>query len=318
MTKRDLAQLSTATANAGPTWARKGVTEGTSAEHVRWLRRLGAAAQSGVEPPDWPAVDFIIRTVHRRKRDRGWRWSTTAKALESIAGAMSALPLYVPRIPHPVALQESPVWRRACKYAQVKTAGEIPKQAQAATRAQILEVCRGAPKKIAALIALAWITTGRPGCISQLRAEDLTRTENGLAVTFRRGKTVKLRKRPYTVTTAPGEFAPFLEALANETGFLFPCETLQLRRELLKEMTESLRLVDPQLESRSIRRGALQHMATRGVPATVLMSFSGHGSVSMLKVYLGHGVLLEDEAGKQRLAAQHHLAEGAIRLEDSL
>jgi hypothetical protein len=140
-----------------------------------------------------------------------------------------------------VALQESPVWRRACKYAQVKTAGEIPKQAQAATRAQILEVCRGAPKKTAALIALVWITTGRPGCISQLRAEDLTRTENGLAVTFRRGKTVKLRKRPYTVTTAPGEFAPFLEALANETGFLFPCETLQLRKELLKEMTEALR-----------------------------------------------------------------------------
>jgi hypothetical protein len=100
---------------------------------------------------------------------------------ESNAGAMSALPLYVPRIPHPVALQESPVWRRARKYAQVKTAGEIPKQAQAATRAQILEVCRGAPKKIAAFIALACITTGRPGCISQLPAEDVTRTENGLS-----------------------------------------------------------------------------------------------------------------------------------------
>jgi hypothetical protein len=51
--------------------------------------------------------------------------------------------------------------------------------------------------------------------------------------------------------------------------------------------------------------------------ATVLMSFSGHGTVAMLKTYLGVGILLEDEAKQQRAAAQRALAEGAIRSEVS-
>jgi hypothetical protein len=99
--------------------------------------------------------------------------------------------------------------------------------------------------------------------------------------------------------------------------FLFTCETPEDRKRLLKDLVGALRLVNPTFESRSIRRGALQHMARTGTPASVLMSFSGHGTVAMLKTCLGFGTLLEDEAKQQRAAAQRALAEGAIRSEVS-
>ena len=148
--------------------------------------------------------------------------------------------------------------------------------------------------------------------------QDFVQSESGLAITFRRGKTVKMRKKPYTVTTRPGAFEKYLDLSGPPNEFLFYSESPKQRRELLKEMVRALKVENPDLESKSIRRGSLQHMAKNGVPANVLMTFSGHGSVDMLKVYLGFGVLLEDEAKRQRAAAQHLLAEGATLLEDSL
>jgi hypothetical protein len=231
---------------------------------------------------------------------------------------MNALPIYVPSIPTPISLRDAPQWVQMCRYARIKSVAEVPKQATPISRDEVLKVCEGAPPAVAQLLALAWITTGRPGCVSQLRHEDITRTDEGLAVTFRRGKTAKLRMKPYTVTTIPGAFNQFLNLEPGQPRrFLFPCDSPEDRKKLLKDLVGALRLVNPTFESRSIRRGALQHMARAGAPATVLMSFSGHGTVAMLKTYLGFGTLLEDEAKQQRAAAQRALAEGAIRSEVS-
>ena len=314
--KRDLTILSTATANAGPPWSRHGITAETRAQHVRWLRFIGDAARHrGPEPPDWPAADFVVRTVHRRRKDRGWTWSTTSTHMGSIAGAFKDIAMYVPRIQYRIHLKDSPAWTQAARHAQLRSVARPPEQAKPITRDQVIRVCESAPPPIACLVALAWITTARPGCVSQLKFQDIVRTSEGLAITFRRGKAVLLRKKPYTVTTVPGAFEKYLTLDGPPNHFLFHFPDPAGRKRFLDEMTATLRQTDPELESKSIRRGALQHMARRGVPADVLMTFSGHGSVAMLKVYLGHGVLLEDEAKRQRAAAQRSLAEGAIRSE---
>ena len=116
----------------------------------------------------------------------------------------------------------------------------------------------------------------------------------------------------------PGVFEKYLDLEGTPNHFLNHFETPRDRKEFLTDMVATLRLTDRDLESKSIRRGALQHMARHGASAPTLMSFSGHGSVEMLKVYLGFGVLLEDEAARQRQAAQTALTDGAIRSEDSL
>ena len=320
--KRDLKKLANASANAGPAWSRMGIIPATRAEHVRWLRRIGATATQDTEfPANWPAVDFILRMVQKRATERKWRWSTTAKNLEAIAGAFSAIPSYLPKLPQPVALRESPQWVHSCRHAQTKAAGEVPTQARPITKSEALEVCRRSNRRTAGLVALSWVTTGRPGCVSQLKQQDVQRTGTTIAVTFRRGKRVRLTKRPYTVTTVLGEFAEFIEPVLDEdrgSEFLFPCGSAQDRQTMLREMVAGMKEVCPDLESRSIRRGALQRMARAGVPASVLLTFSGHGTVQMLKTYLGFGTLLEDEAAPQRAAALRALTDQhVIRFEDS-
>jgi hypothetical protein len=60
----------------------------------------------------------------------------------------------------------------------------------------------------------------------------------------------------------------------------------------MTEMLRALRVANPSLNLRAMRRGALQTMALGGTPAEVLMSYSGHTNVATLKRYLDWGRLL--------------------------
>ena len=53
-----------------------------------------------------------------------------------------------------------------------------------------------------------------------------------------------------------------------------------------EHLKDALRVINPDLEQRSIRRGALQAMAENGVSEEMLMRFSGHTQVTTLRRYL--------------------------------
>jgi hypothetical protein len=106
----------------------------------------------------------------------------------------------------------------------------VPQQAVPAKKAQVLAACLAAPERQAALLAMAWVTTGRPRCVSQLKLEDVQLQADGkMSVVFRRGKTVRLRQQPYAVHTVTGDFdrfiRPLVAAAEDPTKFLWYCDT---------------------------------------------------------------------------------------------
>jgi hypothetical protein len=71
-----------------------------------------------------------------------------------------------------------------------------------------------------------------------------------------------------------------------------------------KQVAAALKQVDVELEQRSIRRGALQHMATDGTTTEdVLMMFSGHKRVETLRRYLDWGKKHALREGRGKAAA---------------
>jgi hypothetical protein len=67
-----------------------------------------------------------------------------------------------------------------------------------------------------------------------------------------------------------------------------------------QRMRLALRSANPELNTRAIRRGALQTMAMNGVPTKTLMTFSGHTNEETLKRYLNYG----KDLGTERVGGQ--------------
>jgi integrase len=133
---------------------------------------------------------------------------------------------------------------------------------------------------------LSWFTAARCGCVLQLHAVDVELTDTGLSVRFRRGKSVRVRG-PYTVHTPrlPEQLANKIRSWLEERAgrSLFP-STKGVGIKL------ALRRAHPELEQRSLRRGALQTLACApGMTDALLMEFSGHTQVTTLRRYLNWG-----------------------------
>jgi len=203
-------------------------------------------------------------------------------------GTLALLTLYSRHLPV-ISLKECVVWTAALKAAGRKAKQEKAKQAKPATWADVeraIEMEKDNHVKFA--ILTAWLTCARVGCILQLRKEDVTETEKGLAVQFRRGKSVLARGMAYTVHTCrvPEMYrAKFQVFLSTKKGYLFP-------RVKGHKVKIALRRADPLLEKRSLRRGSLQLLArVGGLTLEQMLLFSGHTNVQMLNRYLNFGML---------------------------
>lgn len=249
----------------------------TMAQHVRYVERVLEVINEKE-----PLAVAIINAVEFLKHKHNWRNSTTLKAQASIQGALKVLPIYRAYAPV-IKLAEVPEWSLSMRARQISCREEIPVQPQAAVEEQVMKaIASTSDDAAAAALLLGWLTASRLGCILQLHTEDVVVTEAKLAVTFRRGKGVRA-SGPYTVHTAPipQQLLPrFLRHLESRDRVLFP------RRLTGATLKEALRTVDTALEQRSIRRGALQAMARKGVSEELLMRFSGHKRVETLRRYL--------------------------------
>jgi len=215
-----------------------------------------------------------------------------AKHLATMQGALKDLPVY--RNATAVLLNEDAEWRLACAGAQKMARQETARTPQAASFEQILKVLRKTTSlPMRALIMTAWATAGRVGDCTKLKKSDIVVTPKVLQVTWRRGKTVGSRG-PYTVSVAPP--AEWLTTISKwcETrhDWVFPRECTTAA------VLVALRTTEPELECRSIRRGALQALAAAGVDDATMMLISGHTVKATLLRYLewGKGGLLRNES----------------------
>lgn len=263
-----------------PHLARLGVAKSTAQAHKRCLRQL---AKMPEVLRDLPLGKALVEWHSRLRAERKWQWTTTVTRMATLHGALRLLPLYT-AAPYSILLKQDPTWVMAMRAAGQKARQQTPNQPKAATSEQVRRAAELCPQlAVRNALLLAWVTAGRGGDVLLLRPENVTVQGEVLAVNFCRGKTAKVRG-PYTVHTTlpPQGFLEYLEA-AKGQQWLFP----QVKGAHLKE---ALRLVDPSLEQRSLRRGAIQALAASGLTDEELLHYSGHSSVQMLRRYLNYGL----------------------------
>lgn len=233
--------------------------------------------------------DALASWFWNLRRERKWRWTTTARNMAALQGALKLLPTYRCGT-KPVCLSQDATWSQAMDAARKKAQEEQPAQAKCAAYEDIrkaLAMEMSLPVRVALIIS--WIVCGRIGDVLQLMCSDLNVNLRGtagpeLTLTFRRGKTIQVRGAFTVHTSIPVEWArTILRWKEQRRTWLFP-------RELgTSAILLALRRVDSKLECRSIRRGAIQTMAAAGVSEETMMYFSGHTSVKTLRRYLNWG-----------------------------
>jgi hypothetical protein len=149
-----------------------------------------------------------------------------------------------------------------------------------------------------AALEVMWVSAGRGDDIRHLMTEEVEPRKDGTRIRFIIGKTANAQ--PYTVSTAALslEARGYITARQEEMRgkkrtWLFPGLEVE-------HLLKAVRRVDPALGTRSVRRGALQRLASTGLTDEELMAYSQHKCVQTLRRYLDFGW----ESGEGRARAR--------------
>jgi hypothetical protein len=148
------------------------------------------------------------------------------------------------------------------------------------------------------MFVLWWVTAARQGDALQLLWTNVRQQGRNLSVKYVTGKGVNLRGTPYTVHTVLPEGWQLNRTMTQEV--IPPA----MRQQTQSDFKRTLTMLDPELEVRSIRRGALQTLAAVQTPEQVLLQFSGHTNVQMLRRYLDWGMQLAVAQSQGAVAAE--------------
>jgi hypothetical protein len=147
---------------------------------------------------------------------------------------------------------------------------------------------------VKAALEIAWVTAARGGDLRALQTGNVEVSEKDTKVRFRAGKTASAQAYTIMTTLVSNETKSYIRE-RNKRGlaqWIFP----QVSGEDLKL---ALRRANPLLEQRSIRRGALQHLAVEGkLTDEQLLHYSQHRSIQTLKRYLAFGWLSGEQEGR--------------------
>lgn len=271
----------------------------TRACHRRLLRLLASL------PPPYRLMQIstaIVAYLSNEAQRRRWRHSTLLKYLCSTQGALGALPVYR-RGSIPIPLGTCPIWRQSIRAAAAKARVELPRHPPRATRIHVVSALATTTSlPVRAAIAISWAVAGRVGDVLRLFRKDVQLEGSRLTVTYRHHKTLH-SKGPYSVTTMmdAADAAHVAKWLLQRSTDLwcFPNPA-----GLGPAVRTALKSIDSSLEQRSLRRGALMLMAEKGVPESVLLEFSGHSSIKMLRRYLQWGAALQNRNESTAAAGQ--------------
>jgi hypothetical protein len=284
MTGEDLCRLIQLPPANIPTLALKGQAQNTRDTHRRVLRLLSEMPMALRRMPLSSAI------IENRRRHAPWKWTTALKMHAAAAGALRQFALYRSGAPQ-LLLHLCPVWKASMTTLAGQARRQLPKQSRPATRAEVQQAIAMEPSlPVRVALILAWAAAGRTGDIQKLTKSTTFLAPNGqVTITYTAGKTVSARG-PYSITTAalrPADATLVQRWLDTRHHMLFP-----QAESFGAAIKVALRRVNPLLECRSLRRGALQAMALNGTPEATLLEFSGHTTTKMLRTYLGWGTLL--------------------------
>ena len=263
-----------------------GAATETRKTHRRMLKTLlgmGEAYKAMVAPV------AIVEWLDHLRKTKKWAARTMLKYMASTSGALSSLPLYR-KGAAPFVLNHFPEWRAALLGVAKLVRKTLPKAPVGATRSQVYQAIQQETSlPVKAALILSWICAARTSDIWRLQKRHVTINSDGsLSLTYLETKTAKATgPRPLaTAPLPPAWLAIFKNWYNQRNAWLFP------EKGLNSETRAALRRIDPRLECRSLRRGALSAMAEAGVPSSVLLEYSGHTGEKMLRVYLDWGRLL--------------------------
>jgi integrase len=280
-----------------------GISKEQRSAHRRIWRRLIAMPDELAELR-LPAA--VLETLRLWKSQSKWCPTTWQKTLGTTMGALKRAATYTD-CPWDLPIAGASVISDALAAAQKEATAFEASAPKACTKQQVYAAIAKAETPVKEKLAIAWLTAGRIGDVTQLKRDHVRLTDQGMSVTFRRGKTAGAA--PFTVHTAcPAEWRPFLQDLLDRRTagqFLWQAASPQARTDMGKTVAAALKQVDPMLEQRSIRRGSLQHMADEKVPDETLLLFSGHKRLETLKRYLDWGRKGGVREQRGREAAQH-------------
>jgi hypothetical protein len=280
-----------------------GISKEQRSAHRRIWRRLIAMPDAIA---DLRLPSAVLETLRLWRSQSKWCATTWQKTLGTTMGALKRASTYTD-CPWDLPIAGASVVSDALAAAQKESTAFEANAPKACTKQQVFAAIAQAETPVKEKLAIAWLTAGRIGDVTQLKRDHIRLTDQGMAVTFRRGKTAG--SAPFTVHTAcPAEWRPFLQELLERRKagqFLWHAESPQGRTDMGRTVAAALKKVDPALEQRSVRRGALQQMADEKVPDETLLLFSGHKRLETLKRYLEWGRKGGVREQRGREAAQH-------------
>jgi hypothetical protein len=267
------------------------------------------------------------------------QWSTVKTYLETMEVALSQIQIYSD-YHSPIKLSQDPEWHLFRKWVQQQALHNTKWRKSAASKYEVARavanlrrdaataLALGTPagearakllETAAVVMILTWAVCGRVGDVLQLMPQALEfeppqekdPTVRFFKLTFIRGKLASLVRRSHCVRSSlPLETADWVEGVIHELtrklppkGWTFGSQSY--RKKVQATMVQYLRQENPTLESYSLRRGALQELASKpGMTLQQILYFSGHTSESMLLTYLGWGRLADGVTEHQALIAR--------------
>jgi len=274
-------------------------------------------ASRGQLPLTQVAIDYL--QYKARSGRTPWQPQTMQRQLANLYGAMQSLWLYSDSTVG-VALDmrlfgSSNEWSQFAKHISLEAAQNQPTGQTAVTTDTIVAVLDMEDSiTVRMALLLMWHTAARIGDALQLRRRSvrLNATTGQLDITFEHGKGVLMRGGKYTVHTVVHN-ARLCQELLQHLSTLDPNDLVATptvecpSAARAARCNKALKRVDPALSTRSIRRGALQAMATGDppVPLETLMAYAGHKNETTTKRYLDWGLLFGQGQLNENTAAAH-------------
>ena len=271
-----------------------GFAKRTRQKHQVHLKDL----ENSKPPKETSLVKWLLKLFEERYKEREWEGSTLCAAMASMQGALASLPLYREGMA-PVLLKISPEWRMGMKGAANMGRGKAGSSKYRPKIATLADVKKAISLEkspvVRAAVELGWVTAARGGCITELRTGNILANGEGTTVRFMHGKIA--HHRPYTIHTtqiskSSREYVERRLLEAKEGSWLFPGLTGE-------KIKLCLRRANPRLEQRSLRRGAIQHLAAGDMKDEDLLHISQHRTLDTLNRYLEFGWLSGE--GKERM-----------------
>ncbi|MBS1986799.1 hypothetical protein JST99_02615, partial [Candidatus Dependentiae bacterium] len=264
-----------------PPWLVNALSTHTRAGHERALKWLTTL------PPTYhqvPLSNAIGDAIEEQRKSRKWTWATTLRFMLTVQGALALLPIYRPTT-HSIKMQADVRFSQMTAAAARAAKAEKPRIPNPMTKPLFLATLQATQNSIERVaLIITWVTAARIGCVLQLDTRDITITrDRTLSVTFYRGKAAQVRG-PYTVHTAP---LP-IEWLKEIVTVMKVFPTRIFITLTTKSMLKVFRSVDKTMEAKSLRRGALQCLASN-FPLPMVLHFSGHTNERTLLRYLNWG-----------------------------